>query len=67
MNASKEECQKAMDELANVAEYADRIIAHPNLVISIKTSLARILDFLEKAKAKLPTENAFANQKTKKK
>ena len=67
MNASKENCRKANEDLWKAAEAADVWISDPIGKDRLKKYLLKVQNFLEAAERKLPTEAAFARARDRKK
>lgn len=63
MNASKEEAETAMRSLLQAAEYLDKLGLRATDRTPIKRHMCVVEEFLEAAKRKLPSEEAFARAK----
>ncbi len=66
MNASKEEAKKANDDTAQVSRLIDAAVANPAYLREIKEVLGRVQAFVIAAERKLPSEAAYAKERTRK-
>lgn len=64
MNASKENARKAMASLQTTARLVDKFVADQDERDTIKRSLGRVEEFIEAAVRKLPSEEAYEREKT---
>ena len=67
MNASKEECRKAIQNLWIAAKAVDETISDPQERERIKRPLLRVEDFLEVSATRLPTEAAYERDRQRRK
>lgn len=67
MNASKEEARKANKDIETCCEKMDLLVPAKADRDELKRYLIRVQDFVEAAEKKLPTEAAYAREKTRRK